>query len=82
MRELPFHDGGRVPKSTIILLNYQIEKSRHDIESIETYIAKQDKASISTEQVRLLQGLQDMYRHRILSHQAEIAECKLEGLLP
>jgi hypothetical protein len=66
-----------VPKSTINLLNYQIEKSRHDIESIETYIAKQDKASISTEQVRLLQGLQDMYRQRILSHQAEIFDCRL-----
>jgi hypothetical protein len=72
---MAFHDGGRVPKSTINLLNYQIEKSRHDIESIETYIAKQDETS--TEQVRLLRGLQDMYRQRIFSHQAEIFECRL-----
>lgn len=67
-------------QSTIKLLNDQIDLSQHDIESIETYISKQDEASIV--QVRLLRGLQDMYRQRIVSHQAEISECKLEGLLP
>lgn len=69
-------------KSNINLLNNQINESQHDIESIETYITKQDEASISTEQVRLLRELQDMYRQRIVSRQAEIYECKLEGLLP
>jgi hypothetical protein len=69
-----------VSQSTIKLLNDQIDLSQHDIESIETYISKQDEASIV--QVRLLRGLQDMYRQRIVSHQAEISECKLEGLLP
>jgi hypothetical protein len=71
-----------VSKSNINLLNNQINESQHDIESIETYITKQDEASISTEQVRLLRELQDMYRQRIVSRQAEIYECKLEGLLP
>jgi hypothetical protein len=66
----------QVPQSTIKLLNHQIGLSLHDIESIETYIAKQDEASISIEQVRLLRGLQDMYRQRIVSHLAEISECK------
>jgi hypothetical protein len=75
-----------VPQSTIKLLNDQIDLSQHDIESIETYIAKQDKASISVEQVRLLRGLQDMYQQRIVSGRAEISECRLrlvctEGLL-
>ena len=50
-----------MPQSTIKLLNDQIDLSQHDIESIETYIAKQDEASISVEQVLLLRGLQDMY---------------------
>jgi hypothetical protein len=66
-----------VSQSTIKLLKDQIDLSQHDIESIETYIAKQDEASISIEQVRLLRGLQDMYRQRIVSHQAEISDCKL-----
>jgi hypothetical protein len=73
-----FHDGEQVPQSTIKRLNDQIDLSRHDIESIETYIAKQDEASISIEQVRLLRGLQDMYRHRIVSNREEISECKLK----
>jgi hypothetical protein len=66
----------KLPQSTIKLLNHQIDLSQHDIESIETYIAKQDEASLSIEQVRLLRGLQDMYRQRIVSHQAEISDCK------
>jgi hypothetical protein len=45
-----FHDGGRVIASIINLLNDQIDESQHDIESIETYVAKQDETSISTEQ--------------------------------
>jgi hypothetical protein len=72
-----FLDGGRVIESIINLLNDQIDESQHDIESIETYIAKQDEGSISTEQVRLLRGLQDMYRQRIASLQTEISERKL-----
>jgi hypothetical protein len=71
-----------VSESNVYLLNEKINESQHDIESIETYITKQDEASISTEQVRLLRELQDMYRQRIVSRQAEISECKLEGLLP
>jgi hypothetical protein len=69
-------------ESNINLLNDQINESQHDIESIETYITKQDEASISTEQVRLLRELQDMYRQRIVSRQAEISECRLVELLP
>jgi hypothetical protein len=60
----------------------RINESQHDIESIETYINKQDEASISTEQVRLLRELQDMYRQRIVSRQAEISECRPVELLP
>jgi hypothetical protein len=65
-----------MPQSIIKLLKHQIIESQHDIESIETYIAKQDEASISIEQVLLLRGLQDMYRQRIVSHCEEISECK------
>jgi hypothetical protein len=65
-----------VSESNINLLNDQINEAQHDLESIEIYITKQDEASISTEQVRLLRELQDMYRQRIVSHQAEISERK------
>jgi hypothetical protein len=71
-----------VSESNINLLNDQINEAQHDIESIEIYITKQDEASISTEQVRLLRELQDMYRQRIVSRQAEISECRLVELLP
>lgn len=69
-------------ESNINLLNDQINEAQHDIESIEIYITKQDEASISTEQVRLLRELQDMYRQRIVSRQAEISDCRLVELLP
>jgi hypothetical protein len=71
-----------VSESNINLLNDQINEAQHDIESIEIYITKQDEASISTEQVRLLRELQDMYRQRIVSRQAEISDCRLVELLP
>jgi hypothetical protein len=67
----------KCPQSIIKLLNDEIDLSQHDIESIENYIAKQDEASLSIEQVRLLRGLQDMYRRKIVSQRAEISECKL-----
>ena len=66
-----------MPQSIIKLLNHEIDQSQHDIEFIETHIAKQDEASLSIEQVRLLRGLQDMYRRKIVNHRAEISECKL-----
>jgi hypothetical protein len=44
----------------------QVDESRHDIESIQIYISKQNEASISTEQVRLLRELQRVYRRRMV----------------
>lgn len=66
-----------MPKSAINLLNHQIDESQHDIESIGIYIDKQDETSISMEQMSCLRGLQEMYRERILSQQAEILESEL-----
>jgi hypothetical protein len=74
-----FRDGGQVHESSINLLNDQIDECRHDLESIETFIAKQKKTSISAEQVRLLQELQEMYRQRIVSRQTEIYGRKLRA---
>jgi hypothetical protein len=66
-----------MPKIAINLLKHQIDESQHDIESIGIYIDKQDEASISTEQVSWLRGLQEMYRERILVQQSEILESEL-----
>jgi hypothetical protein len=65
-----------VPKSTVNRLNYQIDDSQHDIESIESYICKQDNAFIWTEEFGFLRGLQDMYQQRIVTWQAEVSACK------
>jgi hypothetical protein len=66
-----------MPKSAANLLQHQIDESQHDIESIGIYLEKQDDASISTDQISCLRGLQQMYRDRILSQQAEILEFEL-----
>lgn len=66
-----------MPKSAVNLLQHQIDESQHDIESIGIYLDKQNAASISTDQISCLRGLQEMYRDRILSQQAEILEFEL-----
>jgi hypothetical protein len=67
-----------MPKIAIKLLKHRIDESQHDIESIGIYIDKQDEASISTEQVSCLRGLQKMYRDKILCLRAEILEFELK----
>lgn len=68
-----------MPKLAIKLLNDRIDDAKHDIESIEIYVAKQNESSISIEQIHFLRGLQDMYRNRIVSQQAEISKLELRA---
>jgi hypothetical protein len=55
-------------------LRNRIAEAQHDVESIEIHIAKQDKASITPQQVECLRGLQEMYRNRIVGLEATVSE--------
>ena len=54
-------------------LQDRIADAKHDIESIEMHLVKQNESSISPDQVQGLRGLQEMYRKRIAKLDAEIA---------
>ena len=68
-----------MPELAIKLLNNRIDDANHDIESIGINVAKQDDSSISIETIHFLRGLQDMYRNRIVSQQAEISQLREEA---
>jgi hypothetical protein len=55
-------------------LRNRIAEAQHDVESIEIHIAKQDKASITSQQIECLRGLQEMYRNRIVGLEATVSE--------
>jgi hypothetical protein len=63
----------KMPKLTVKRLQDRIADARHDIESIGIHIAQQNESSISSEQIRGLRGLQEMYRKRIVKLDAKIA---------
>jgi hypothetical protein len=62
----------KTPTLAIQDLNHLSDLCRHDIEAIEIYISKQSKSVDSAEEISCLLGLQDMYRQRIQSQEAEI----------
>jgi hypothetical protein len=62
-----------MPNSLVKHLQDRIADAQHDIESIEMHIVKQNESSISLDQIQGLQGLQEMYRKRIVKVDAEIA---------
>jgi Tfp pilus assembly protein PilW len=62
-----------MPNSLVKHLQDRIADAKHDIESIEMHLVKQNESSISADQVQGLRGLQKMYRKRIVKLDAEIA---------
>jgi hypothetical protein len=62
-----------MPNSLVKHLQDRIADAKHDIESIEMHLVKQNESSISPDQVQGLRGLQEMYRKRIVKLDAEIA---------
>jgi hypothetical protein len=62
-----------MPNSLVKHLQDRIADAKHDIESIEMHLVKQNESSILPDQVRGLRGLQEMYRKRIVRLDAEIA---------
>jgi hypothetical protein len=66
-----------MPKLTVKRLQDRIADARHDIESIGIHLAQQNESSISSEQIRGLRGLQEMYRKRIVKLDAKIASVPL-----
>ena len=62
-----------MPNSLVNDLQGRIADAKHDIESIEMHLDKQNESSISPDQVEGLRGLQEMYRKRIVKLDAEIA---------
>jgi hypothetical protein len=62
-----------MPNSLVNDLQDRIADAKHDIESIEVHLVKQNESSISPDQVQGLRGLQEMYRKRIVKLDAEIA---------
>ena len=67
-----------MPNSLVKHLQDRIADAKHDIESIEMHIVKQDESSISAELIKGLRGLQKMYRRRIANLDAEIVSYKTE----
>jgi hypothetical protein len=65
---------GPTPTLAIQVLKHLSDLCRHDIESIEIYMSKQAKSVDSAEEISCLLGLQDMYRQRIESQEAEILD--------
>jgi hypothetical protein len=55
-------------------LQNKVAEDQHDIESIEIYLSKQDGASITSDQVYCLRGLQEMYRNRIVGLEVTIVQ--------
>ena len=62
-----------MPNSLVEHLQDRIADAKHDIESIEMHLVKQNESSISPGQVQGLRGLQEMYRKRIVKLDVEIA---------
>jgi hypothetical protein len=62
-----------MPNTLVKRLQDRIADAKHDIESIEMHLVKQNESSISPELVQGLRGLQEMYRKRIVKLDAEIA---------
>jgi hypothetical protein len=62
-----------MPNSLVKHLQDRIADAKHDIESIEMHLVKQNESSISPDQVQGLRGLQEMYLKRIVKLDAEIA---------
>jgi hypothetical protein len=62
-----------MPNASVKHLQDRIADAKHDIESIEMHIVRQDESSIAPELVQGLRGLQEMYRNRVVKLDAEIA---------
>jgi hypothetical protein len=62
-----------MPNSLVNNIQDRIADAKHDIESIEMHLVKQNESWISMDQVQGLRGLQEMYRKRIVKLDAEIA---------
>lgn len=62
-----------MPNTVVKRLQDRIADAKHDIESTEMHLVKQNESSISPDQVQGLRGLQEMYRKRIVKLDAEIA---------